>query len=72
MAGSTGRGGSLARDWGEGAALLGAVLAAQGSRAAALNWMLDRVSYRGAKPRGAAYLGTRTDAQNYLGARSLF
>ncbi len=41
-------------------------------RRSALNWLLDRMIYRGRKARTKANLGTRSDAQLYLGERDLF
>ena len=37
-----------------------------------LNWLLDRLIYRGAKGRAQSYLGVKSEAQVYLGERDLF
>ena len=37
-----------------------------------LNWLLDRLIYRGAKGRTSTYLGVKSEAQVYLGERDLF
>ncbi len=36
------------------------------------NWLLDRLIYRGVKGKAKAYLGTKIEAQMYLGERDLF
>lgn len=41
------------------------------ARRSLLNWLLDRVIYRGAAKRTGLYLGTRTDDQLYRGERDL-
>ncbi len=76
--GSTGRGSLLRSKWlrktgGQGnTSLLVSKTLEDARRRSALNWLLDRLIYRGRKARTKAYLGTRSDAQLYLGERDLF
>lgn len=76
--GSTGRGGILGPKWlrkanGQGnVSLLLPKSRGDARQRSLLNWLLDRMIYRGQKVRSKAYLGTRSDAQLYLGERDLF
>jgi hypothetical protein len=78
LGGSTGRGSGLRSKWlrkpsGQGnVSLLMPKSREDARRRSALNWLLDRLIYRGRKARTKAYLGTRSDGQLYLGERYLF